>query len=65
MSAFPAGWNIEYVRDVHRGRHGTDRFDRLRRYAERRWRLSRDLRHSHRWLGVLRKINRRAFPMPP
>ena len=54
--------NVEYFNDLRRGRFadgGFDRFYRLEAYARRRWALSKELRYSRQWIGILDAIKRR------
>jgi hypothetical protein len=53
-----ASLNIEYIRDLTRGR-GWDRFYKLEKFANKRWRDTRDMRRASQWLAILGAINRR------
>jgi hypothetical protein len=53
-----ADFNMNYLRDMNRGR-GWERFDKIKRYAQRRWKQTQNLRHSRRWIGILESIEKR------
>lgn len=52
--------DMEYVRDVWRGRTSDRRrFERLQKFAYKRWEKTRDLHRSYQWLSLLAAIKRR------
>ena len=60
MCRFPTevNFNVEYIRDFHRGRD-VSRFHKLEQFASRRWTATRDLGHARKWLWVIDTIKRR------
>lgn len=59
MCPFPgAPLNMKYVRDLYRGRDWK-RFDRLERFAYKRWSATKDLRRARQWLCILDDIKAR------
>jgi len=58
---FPSKVNEKYLRDLTRGRaYDWDRFAKLKSYAERRWRKTKDMHYAKFWLEVLSDIRRRS-----
>jgi hypothetical protein len=54
----PSTWNMKYIRDRYRGR-GFERFDRLEKFAYKRWMATHDMRRARQWLALLEDIKAR------
>lgn len=58
---FPGPLNVVYVRDLTRGRlHDYERFYKIRKWAEDRWRKTHDMHYAKFWIEMLAEIDRRA-----
>lgn len=48
------------MRDYIRGRYAhPERFDKIQRFAQKRWEHTKNLRHSRRWYGVIESVETR------
>jgi hypothetical protein len=61
MCPFPSSnINHEYLRDSLRGRiKDPSRFWKLKRYAEFRWRKTRDMKAARQWHQIITAVERR------
>lgn len=53
--------NLDYMHDLARKRaNDQERFNKIWRFAQRRWMATRDLRRAAQWLAVAKSAERRA-----
>lgn len=62
MCRYPGPINLEYARDLTRGRlSDTRRFDAIKEYAVKRWGKTKNMKYALQWHKVIEAVDRRNW----